>query len=307
MSAYSPLLQVIASAGIGWTLARTWEGTRQRERQLKRQGGASRRCPICRARAAAGDTSPVAGRDLQRHVPHPAPMTAPPLPAATTDLWQLLARYHQLQHTWRDTHTEPDRLAMVRSWGIFITHPGGNLEDGAGPGTREICTPTVLSRDTGNRDAHLAYRGACLGCGWISPHTHLIRAGGGRRRRRRTPTTTPTPAGGSCRWSRARPRRARQARTRTRWPAGATNGNPSSPPAGSTAEDRSAPLAPHGPRHVPGGAPGGGYDLSAGDTSEQPCGQLGLFSAASRAPAPRSASTLLALGQHKANAILGLS
>ena len=55
------LLQVIASAGIGWTLARTWEGTRQRERQLKRQGGASRRCPICRARAAAGDTSPVAG------------------------------------------------------------------------------------------------------------------------------------------------------------------------------------------------------------------------------------------------------
>src|SRR5947209_17177999 len=40
------LLQVITQAGIGWTLARTWEGTRERERQLKRQGGASRRCPI---------------------------------------------------------------------------------------------------------------------------------------------------------------------------------------------------------------------------------------------------------------------
>ena len=42
------LLQVITQAGIEWTLARTWQGTRERERQLKRQGGASRRCPICR-------------------------------------------------------------------------------------------------------------------------------------------------------------------------------------------------------------------------------------------------------------------
>jgi predicted GIY-YIG superfamily endonuclease len=43
------LMAVIAQAGIGWTLARTWPGGRRRERQLKRQGGASRRCPICRA------------------------------------------------------------------------------------------------------------------------------------------------------------------------------------------------------------------------------------------------------------------
>ena len=43
------VLQVITQAGIGWTLARTWQGTRERERQLERQGGASRRCPICRA------------------------------------------------------------------------------------------------------------------------------------------------------------------------------------------------------------------------------------------------------------------
>jgi hypothetical protein len=43
------LLQVLAHTGIGWTLARTWTGTRERERQPKRQGGASRRCPICRA------------------------------------------------------------------------------------------------------------------------------------------------------------------------------------------------------------------------------------------------------------------
>lgn len=41
------LLEVVTSAGITWTLARTWKGTRNRERQLKRQGGASRRCPMC--------------------------------------------------------------------------------------------------------------------------------------------------------------------------------------------------------------------------------------------------------------------
>jgi predicted GIY-YIG superfamily endonuclease len=41
------LLAVIRYAGIGFTLARTWQGTRTRERALKRQGGASRRCPLC--------------------------------------------------------------------------------------------------------------------------------------------------------------------------------------------------------------------------------------------------------------------
>ena len=61
------LLAVISDAGITWTLARTWEGTRSDERALKRQGGASRRCPLCgitpqvtrprRARAAAARTS----------------------------------------------------------------------------------------------------------------------------------------------------------------------------------------------------------------------------------------------------------
>ncbi|MHB1835368.1 MAG: endonuclease [Solirubrobacteraceae bacterium] len=48
------LLTVINQAGIDWTLGRTWSGTRTRE-QLKRQGGASRRCPICRVeRGPAG-------------------------------------------------------------------------------------------------------------------------------------------------------------------------------------------------------------------------------------------------------------
>ena len=41
------LLRVIQLHGIGWQLARTWPGTRATERALKRQGGASRRCPLC--------------------------------------------------------------------------------------------------------------------------------------------------------------------------------------------------------------------------------------------------------------------
>jgi hypothetical protein len=45
------LMEVVTAAGIGWTLARTWAGDRTRERSLKRQGGASRSCPLCRARA----------------------------------------------------------------------------------------------------------------------------------------------------------------------------------------------------------------------------------------------------------------
>jgi predicted GIY-YIG superfamily endonuclease len=42
------LMTVIKAAGIDFTLARTWQGTRARERQLKKQGGASRRCPTCK-------------------------------------------------------------------------------------------------------------------------------------------------------------------------------------------------------------------------------------------------------------------
>lgn len=44
------LLRHVRAAGIGWVLARTWEGQdRNRERSLKNQGGHGRLCPICRA------------------------------------------------------------------------------------------------------------------------------------------------------------------------------------------------------------------------------------------------------------------
>lgn len=41
------IMRAVAAAGIGWELARTWPGDRARERQLKTQGSAARRCPLC--------------------------------------------------------------------------------------------------------------------------------------------------------------------------------------------------------------------------------------------------------------------
>ena len=65
------LLAVITEQGIGWQLARTWSGTRARERQLKNQGGASRRCPLCGhpARTTSSPPHPAATRS--------APLTSP--------------------------------------------------------------------------------------------------------------------------------------------------------------------------------------------------------------------------------------
>jgi predicted GIY-YIG superfamily endonuclease len=44
------LLAVVREAGIGWQLARLWPGGRARERQIKRQGGHARQCPLCGVR-----------------------------------------------------------------------------------------------------------------------------------------------------------------------------------------------------------------------------------------------------------------
>ncbi|MFE0152836.1 hypothetical protein ACFWY5_37230 [Nonomuraea sp. NPDC059007] len=41
------LIQVITANGIGFVVARLWDGGRNLERSLKRRGGASRCCPLC--------------------------------------------------------------------------------------------------------------------------------------------------------------------------------------------------------------------------------------------------------------------
>lgn len=69
------LMLVVARAGIGWQLARTWHpATRELERRLKDQGGARRRCPLCGVtprpgplpRNADGSISRTLATDLQK-------------------------------------------------------------------------------------------------------------------------------------------------------------------------------------------------------------------------------------------------
>lgn len=52
------LMLAVAKAGITWQLARTWPGGAKRERQLKTQGGASRRCPLCGVTPRSGGELP---------------------------------------------------------------------------------------------------------------------------------------------------------------------------------------------------------------------------------------------------------
>jgi len=44
----SAIMAAVRKAGIGWQVARTWEGGRDLERKLKRQHNTPRYCPICR-------------------------------------------------------------------------------------------------------------------------------------------------------------------------------------------------------------------------------------------------------------------
>jgi hypothetical protein len=57
------LMQVVAEQHIAWQVTRLWAGSRARERSLKRQGGAARRCPVCRL-AAAGAAVPTSDQGV---------------------------------------------------------------------------------------------------------------------------------------------------------------------------------------------------------------------------------------------------
>jgi hypothetical protein len=75
------LLQVVKAAGIRWKLARTWPGGRDRERQLKYQGGASRRCPECGVNPRSNPAERKDGTSMkepQDHEPAAPPQTSAP-------------------------------------------------------------------------------------------------------------------------------------------------------------------------------------------------------------------------------------
>ncbi|AQZ65546.1 unnamed protein product [[Actinomadura] parvosata subsp. kistnae] len=62
------LLQVIAAEGIGFAVARLWDGGRNLERSLKNRGGASRACPLCGVRPRVTGWEPMMPADLP--MPH---------------------------------------------------------------------------------------------------------------------------------------------------------------------------------------------------------------------------------------------
>ncbi len=43
----SRFLRAVAEAGIGWTVARTWDGSRHDERELKKRHNTPKLCPLC--------------------------------------------------------------------------------------------------------------------------------------------------------------------------------------------------------------------------------------------------------------------
>jgi predicted GIY-YIG superfamily endonuclease len=53
------LTRVIRAAGLTFTVAATWRGGRDKERQLKSRGGASRICPVCKGRPVCDAPLPV--------------------------------------------------------------------------------------------------------------------------------------------------------------------------------------------------------------------------------------------------------
>jgi hypothetical protein len=96
------LVEVITQAGISFRLARTWPGvTRAREQQLKRQGGASRRCPICLGQPATPG---------QRH-DQPA-LTPPAVPTRGT----MLAQAHAFLEL-NPGFARPVAASPAKQWG----------------------------------------------------------------------------------------------------------------------------------------------------------------------------------------------
>ena len=198
---------------------------------------------------------------------------------ASRPLWAMIARAGELRYRWEQTRDEEDRVAMRAAWDIHITCTGAELfGQRPKPGDWERCTPTVLCQETGDDDNHLAYRGACLGCGWVSPAVHLLWHEGENGAAedandhahpgwRALPVVGPLPHGdGGAAHERA------LASWRSRWepllPEGWLEGG------GPVRTERE----PNAGRHVPGRAPGGGYDMAGrGDEPEALGGQLALF------------------------------
>ena len=206
-------------------------------------------------------------------------LTAKTDSSASGPLWAMIARAGELRYRWEQTRDEDDRLAMRAAWDIHITCTGAELFGQCPkPATGSVALPP-------------SYATRRVTMTTISPTGAPAWAAGGsappstccgtkvRTAPPRTPTTTPTRAGGLCPRraappsAPARPREQRAvASWRSRWepllPEGWLEGG------GPVRTERE----PNAGRHVPGRAPGGGYDMAGrGDEPEALGGQLALF------------------------------
>ena len=189
-------------------------------------------------------------------------------------LWDLLALNAGLRSTWETSRSEADRLGHAGQLGD--PHHLPRLSPAPPPG--QACSATVLSRDTADEENHLDYLGACLGCGWLAESSHPLHHGGENAAAedaldhthpgwRYLPVVGPLPHNdGGVTYQRA------IAAWRHKW-------EPLLPPGWlDTAGPVRTPRTGHGTRHVPGRAPGGGYDTAAPSAeTETPGGQIALF------------------------------
>lgn len=201
-------------------------------------------------------------------------------------LWKLLDEYDRLYAIWKQTGEEQDRRLMAAAWSIALTHPGntGARPQRAAPDMERPCAATTLSchwlpedgQDYWTMKDHLGYLGACLACGWVSEHGRRGRGAENRAVEDAHDHTHPgwravpvLPAPPSMESPASYP--SLVARWYERWghllPEGWLDRG------GPVRTNRTAP----GNRHVPGRAPGGGYDLAADETvREAEGGQLCL-------------------------------
>jgi hypothetical protein len=120
------LVEVITQAGISFRLARIWPGvTRARERQLKQQGGASRRCPICLDQpATSGQRHDQAGaRAVPTRGTTPAQVRAflelnskfaRPVAASPAKQWARVRGREQIELLTHGDHDQADRIAELQ-------------------------------------------------------------------------------------------------------------------------------------------------------------------------------------------------
>jgi predicted GIY-YIG superfamily endonuclease len=83
------LMEVVKAAGITWRLARTWPGSRDRERAIKNRHEAPRLCPECSPAprpVTAGRSASQAGPGREAPIPAAQPPREPAARAATASL-----------------------------------------------------------------------------------------------------------------------------------------------------------------------------------------------------------------------------